>query len=68
MTDLIVSLILVTIIGSAAAYVIHAKKHGVKCIGCPAGAACGSCGQGASTDCSCNCCGQDVCCSHMCEK
>ena len=35
MTNLIVVLVLVVLIGAAAAYVIRAKKQGQKCIGCP---------------------------------
>ena len=37
MTDLIVILILLILIGAAVSYIIKAKKSGVKCIGCPAG-------------------------------
>ena len=37
MADIIVIMILALLIGSAAAYMIRAKKNGVKCIGCPAG-------------------------------
>ena len=37
MADIIVIIILVLLIGSSAAYMIRAKKNGVKCIGCPAG-------------------------------
>ncbi len=40
MTDLIVSVILVLIVGGAAFYIIRAKKNGAKCIGCPAGGSC----------------------------
>ena len=40
MTDLIVSVILVLIVGGAAFYIIRAKKSGAKCIGCPAGGSC----------------------------
>ncbi len=37
MTDLIALLILVLILGLAVAYIVKAKRRGVKCIGCPAG-------------------------------
>ena len=40
MADIIVIIILVLLIGSSAAYMIRAKKNGVKCIGCPAGGSC----------------------------
>ena len=49
MTDVIVVLILVVIVGLATAYIIKEKKRGVKCIGCPAG---GNCSNGM---CSGNC-------------
>ncbi|MBQ6889225.1 MAG: FeoB-associated Cys-rich membrane protein [Lachnospiraceae bacterium] len=49
MTDLIIALILLVIIGAATAYIVKAKKSGAKCIGCPAGGNCsgrnnGQCG------------------------
>ncbi len=45
MTDFIVLGIVVIIIAFAVAYIVKAKKSGVKCIGCPAGGTCsGSCG------------------------
>lgn len=40
MTDAIVIIILVIIIGCAVAYMVRAKRRGVKCIGCPAGGSC----------------------------
>ena len=40
MADIIVIIILVLLTGGAAAYMIRAKKNGVKCIGCPAGGSC----------------------------
>ena len=40
MADLIVAVILIAMIGGAVAYIIKAKKSGVKCIGCPAGGSC----------------------------
>lgn len=42
MTDLIALLILVLILGLAVAYMVKAKRRGVKCIGCPAGGNCPS--------------------------
>lgn len=45
MTDLIVIAVVLLIVGGAVAYIIRAKKRGVKCIGCPEGKACsGRCG------------------------
>lgn len=38
--DVIVVIILVLIIGSAVAYLVRAKRNGVKCVGCPAGGSC----------------------------
>lgn len=35
MKDLIVILIIAVIIGLALTYIIHSKKKGIKCIGCP---------------------------------
>ncbi len=40
MTDILVILALILIVGGAAAYVYKAKKRGQKCIGCPHAAAC----------------------------
>ena len=40
MADFIVAVILIAMIGGAVAYIIKAKKSGVKCIGCPAGGSC----------------------------
>ena len=42
MTDFIALLILVLILGLAVAYIVKAKRRGVKCIGCPAGGNCPS--------------------------
>ena len=44
MTNLIVSVILVLIVGGAVFYIIRAKKSGAKCIGCPAGGKCSGSG------------------------
>ena len=48
--DTIVAVILVTILGSAIAYIVRAKKRGQKCIGCPDGCNCGKSG-GCSGSC-----------------
>ena len=39
--DIIAALVLAVILGGAVAYIVRAKKKGVKCIGCPDGAKCG---------------------------
>ncbi|MBE5779014.1 MAG: FeoB-associated Cys-rich membrane protein [Clostridiales bacterium] len=48
MTNAIVILVLLAVLGSAAAYLVKAKKSGVKCIGCPDGC------KGCKGGCSCN--------------
>lgn len=65
MTDIIVTAIVVLIVGSALAYIIRAKKRGVKCIGCSAASGCSShSGGSASHTCCCEsgcghgCCGE----------
>lgn len=40
MENLIIGIILLVIIGGAVAYLIRAKRSGVKCVGCPAGGNC----------------------------
>lgn len=60
MTDLIIVIILLGLIGAAVTYIVKAKKSGVKCIGCPAGSQCahkcsgGKCGSGKEGDCHCH--------------
>ena len=47
MTDIIIAIVLLVIIGGAAAYIVKAKKRGVKCIGCPYSGNCnGNCNEG----------------------
>lgn len=56
MTDIIIVAILLVIIGAAAAYVIKAKKSGVKCIGCPSGGNCShNKNEAADGGCGCGC-------------
>ena len=43
MTDIIIVILLVLVVGGAGFYVYKAKKNGKKCIGCPDSGAC-SCG------------------------
>ena len=52
MTDIIIIAIILVIVGAAIAYIIKAKKSGVKCIGCPSGGKCDGC----------KACGEDVSC------
>lgn len=40
MANVLLIIALLVIIGAAVAYIIKAKKSGVKCIGCPAGGSC----------------------------
>ena len=44
MTDLIIIAVVAVILALAAWYVYRAKKNGKKCIGCPDGCSCGTCG------------------------
>ena len=50
---------IVLIVGGAIAYIIHAKKSGKKCIGCPDSCSCHAKGQGCKDGgcgtCSCGC-------------
>ena len=48
MTDIVIVLVVLAIVGAALRYVYKAKKSGAKCIGCPAG---GSCSGGCSGKC-----------------
>lgn len=41
LTDIIVSVILVAIIGGAIAYIVKSKRNGSACIGCPHAKQCG---------------------------
>ena len=42
MENMIAVLVIVILVGSAAAYLIKSKRSGVKCVGCPAGGNCSS--------------------------
>lgn len=54
MANIMVVGIVFIIIGAAVAYIVKAKKSGVKCIGCPAGGSCsGNCA--GDSDCGCGC-------------
>ena len=40
MTDIILALVILAIVGGAVRYIYKSHKKGVKCIGCPAGCSC----------------------------
>lgn len=65
METVILIFVLVAIVGGAIAYIVRAKKNGVKCIGCPAGGSCGQkmggcsgCSSCSSEGCGCGCGGE----------
>jgi len=60
MTNLIVIVILIALVGSAGLYIYREKKRGVKCIGCPQAGKCAAKRNEASA-CSGSCAG---CCGH----
>lgn len=51
MTDFVIAVILIFIVGGAVTYIYKAKKSGVKCIGCPSGKECGK----SKSNCGCGC-------------
>ena len=56
MENVIIIAVLLLVLGGAVAYIVRAKKSGVKCIGCPAGGCCsGKCGEQAGCGCGCHC-------------
>ncbi len=68
MENVILILVLVVILGGAVAYIVKAKKSGVKCIGCSAGGSCGpkkggscgGCSNGEGCGCGCGGNGEDT--------
>lgn len=40
MTDIILAVVLLIIVGAAVCYIVREKKKGVKCIGCPLAGKC----------------------------
>lgn len=54
MADFIVIGVLFLMIGMAVAYLVRAKKRGVKCVGCPSGTSCSHNGNGQCSG-TCNC-------------
>ena len=59
MINLMVFAIIAAIVGGASLYIYKAKKRGVKCIGCPSGAACAK-----AHTCSGSCAACGGCCPH----
>jgi len=56
MTDWIIAIVLLLIIGGAVLYIRKAKRSGVKCIGCPESASCaGNCAGNCRASCKGNC-------------
>ena len=51
MANVIIVIILLILVGAASAYIVKAKKSGVKCIGCPSGGTCGK----RHGECGCGC-------------
>lgn len=43
MDNFIIIAIIVAILGLAISYIVHEKKNGAKCIGCPQSKNCGGC-------------------------
>ena len=58
MTDFIIAILILLIIGAAVVYIVKAKKDGVKCIGCPEGV---NCPQKNSTEFASGCSGCSGC-------
>ena len=56
MENFIIIAIVVLIVAFAVAYIVKAKKKGVKCIGCPEGSKC----TGKCNNCSCGCENTDI--------
>lgn len=55
MGNFVVAALLLILLGAAIAYIVKAKKDGVKCIGCPAGGSCsGHCGGDSGCGCGCH--------------
>jgi len=56
MTDLIIVLVVLAIVGGAGRYIYKAKKSGAKCIGCPSSGGCCSCASSCGqTGAGCSC-------------
>lgn len=62
MENAIIIIVLIAILGGAVAYIVKAKRSGVKCIGCAAGGSCAhKNGKTSEGGCGCGCsgCGSD---------
>ncbi len=55
MTDIILIIVLIGIVGIALCYIIKAQKNGVRCIGCSAGSTCAQKCSGNCVGCGGNC-------------
>lgn len=58
MANVIIAGILIVIIGFAVAYLVRAKKKGVRCVGCPSGGSCPHHSPAKTethSECSCGC-------------
>ncbi|MDO5540216.1 MAG: FeoB-associated Cys-rich membrane protein [Eubacteriales bacterium] len=55
MIDFVVGAILIVVVGSALAYIIKARKNGIKCVGCPDAKNCGSCSHTGEAVSTCGC-------------
>jgi hypothetical protein len=55
MENFIIIAILVVIIGCAIAYIVKAKKKGIKCVGCPNAEICSRAQKENCNGCSCSC-------------
>ncbi len=60
MENVILIVVLVAILGGAIAYIVRAKKRGVKCIGCSACGICGAKKGGTCGGCSGCACGSNA--------
>lgn len=56
MTDIIIIMIVVVIVGTAVAYIVKEKKRGAKCIGCPSAGECAYKRSGCQNGTSCHKC------------
>lgn len=52
MSDLIVAIVILLMIGAAMIYIVKEKKKGTACIGCPHAGTCGS-KKSSGNDCGC---------------
>ncbi len=49
MKSIIVALVILAIVALAGLYIYRAKKKGTRCVGCPHGGSCSSCGSHCSS-------------------